>query len=87
MECQLEVNKYKRCTKNLSSMERNALRNLWQYTDIVIKPADKGSALVVLSKEDHIKKAEQQLNNQSYYQKLNKNPTLRYTSEIKSFIN
>ena len=62
VEHQLEVNKNKRCTDNLPSVERNALRNLQQRTDIVIKPADKGSAVVMLSKEDYIKEADRQLN-------------------------
>ena len=35
VEHQLEVNKHKRCTDNLPSVERNALRNLRQCTDIL----------------------------------------------------
>ena len=35
VERQLEVNKQKRCTDNLPSVERNALRNLRQCTDIL----------------------------------------------------
>ena len=35
--------------------ERNALQNLQQPTDIVIKPADEGFVVVALSKEDYIK--------------------------------
>ena len=87
VERQLEVNKNKRCTDNLLSVQRNALRNLPQRKDIVIKPADKGSAVVVLSKEDYIKEANRQLNNLSYYIKLDTDPTPRYASEIRSFIN
>ena len=67
VERQLKVNKNKQCADNLPSIERNAHQNLRQRTDIVIKPADKGSAVVVLSKEDYIKEADRQLNNQSYY--------------------
>ena len=62
-------------------------RNLRQRTDIVIKPADKGSAVVVLSKEDYLKEADWQLNNQDYYQKLDVDPTHQYVSEVKSYIN
>ena len=43
--------------------------------------------VVVLSKEDYIKLADRQLNNQSYYNKLDADPTPRYASEISSFIN
>ena len=87
MECQLEVNKNKWCTDNLQPVEWNALQNLWQRTNIVIKHVDKGSAVVVLSREYYIKEADQQLNNQSYYKKLNSDPTPRYEWEIRSFIN
>ena len=66
---------------------KNALRNLRQLTDIIIKPADKGSTVVVLSEEHYIKEADQQLNDQRYYQKLDVDPTPRYSPEIKSFIN
>ena len=75
MELQLEVNEYKRCTGNLPFVERNALQNLRQRTEIVIKPADKDSAVVILSKEDYIKEADRQLSNQSYYQKLDADTT------------
>ena len=54
MEHQLEDNINKRCKGNLPSAERKALQNLRQQTGIVIKPADKASAVVVLSKEDYI---------------------------------
>lgn len=40
---------------NLTREERAALENLRQRNDIIIKPADKGSAVVVLSKENNIK--------------------------------
>ena len=83
---QLEANQLKRCTDNLTSNERIALRKLRQRRDVVIKPADKGSAVVVLSKEDYINEAERQLNDHAHYTKLNADPTLRFAVEIKSFI-
>ena len=78
---QLEVNQLKRCTDNLTSAERIALRGLRQRTDVVIKPADKGSAVVVLSKEDYIDEAERQLNNRAHYAPLNADPTPRSASQ------
>ena len=51
---QLKTNYSKRCTSN----ERIALRQFQQHTDVVIKRADKGSVVVVLSKEDYIIEAE-----------------------------
>ena len=57
--------------------------NLRRRRDIVIKPADKGSTVVVISKEDYINKVQQQLNDTNYYQKLNKDPTSSYITEIR----
>jgi hypothetical protein len=46
---------------NLTPVERTALRNLRSNEDIVIKPADKGSAVVVMDKSAYIREAERQL--------------------------
>ena len=40
--------------------------NLRQQANIAFKATDKDFAVVVLSKEDHIKEAGRQLNNQDY---------------------
>ena len=58
-------------------------KNLQKHTDIIIKAADKGSAVVVVSKEDYIKEANWQLNESVYYRKLPADPTSQYTMEVK----
>ena len=75
-----------RCRDNLSSLERSALTRLRRREDIVIKPADKGSAVVVLSREDYIEKAQGLLNNADHYEKLPSDPTSTYAAEIKQFV-
>ena len=45
---------------NLTSKERKALYDLKNYKTIIIKGADKGSAVVVWDREDYIKEAEKQ---------------------------
>ena len=60
---------------NLTKSEREALNNLKNRTDIVIKPADKGGALVIMNSKDYLKEGLRQLNDTNYYQKLNKDPT------------
>ena len=50
---------------------------------MVIKPTDKGSAVVILSKEDYISEAERQLNNHAHYTKLDVDPTPRFRSQNK----
>ena len=55
---------------NLSTAERRALNRLKRDDSIVIKPADKGSATVVMDKEAYLAEAYRQLNNGYYYRKL-----------------
>ena len=53
----------------------------------MIKLADKGSVVVILSKEDYIKEAMRQLNNVSHYHKLPSNPTVKNATKIKGVEN
>ena len=54
--------------------------------DMTVNPADKGSIVVMLSKDDYIREADQQLNNESYYQKLIVDPRSQQMSEAKKFV-
>ena len=40
---------------NLSKVEREALRDLMKDSSIVIKPADKGTTIIVWDKEDYLR--------------------------------
>lgn len=66
--------KYKYMTEkhNLSPVELSALKQLKQAKHIVIKPADKGSAVVVLNRDQYIFEVQRQLNDTVYYKKLEK---------------
>ena len=55
---------------NTSPGEREALKELQNNTSIVIKPADKGSSVVILSRDQYIFEVERQLNDHTYYRKL-----------------
>lgn len=55
---------------NLSVREVKALRELMGNKTIVIKPADKGSAVVILSREQYVTEVKRQLSDSSYYKKL-----------------
>ena len=48
---------------NLTKKERTAIKTLAENSNIVIKPADKGGAIVIQNKCDYIAKCERQLNN------------------------
>ena len=62
----IEVTNYK--FNNLTKRKRDALCNLKNDKTIVIKVADKGSAVVVWDREDYIKKAEDVLGDTNIYE-------------------
>jgi hypothetical protein len=55
---------------NITSKEREAITCLRNNPDIVIKPADKGGAVVVWKKDLYIEEAERQLNNSDFYDEV-----------------
>lgn len=57
---------------NISWQEVKALRELIRTKHMVIKPADKGSAVVIMSREQYMFEVERQLNDPVYYKKLEK---------------
>uniref|UniRef100_A0A8C6WK09 Uncharacterized protein n=1 Tax=Neogobius melanostomus TaxID=47308 RepID=A0A8C6WK09_9GOBI len=57
--------------KNLLYKEHTALKELSENSDIIIRPADKGGAVVILSKEKYINEAHRQLNTRHYERLLN----------------
>ena len=57
---------------NLSKFEIEALNQLKNNTSIVIKPADKGSSVVIMDREDYISEGYRQLFDKKYYVKLEK---------------
>lgn len=56
--------------KNLDKEELKALDELKKAKHIIIKPADKGSAVVIMDREQYILEAHRQLNDMEYYRKL-----------------
>lgn len=55
---------------NLTREERDSLLALGRNRELLIKPADKGGATVLMNKENYIREAERQLKNDKYYKKL-----------------
>ena len=56
---------------NLTKEDRAAIKELKSRTDLVIKKADKGSAIVVMDRDDYIFEAERQLNVNRHYRQIN----------------
>lgn len=52
--------------RNLRPEELAALKDLKEDKEIIIKPADKGGAIVIMNRVDYIKKVNRQLNNQTF---------------------
>jgi hypothetical protein len=67
--------------------ERTVLQNLRSNEDIIIKPADKGSAVVVMDKSAYIREAGRQLSDDRFYNKLDKDPTKQFSDEITNGLN
>ena len=65
-----ELAKTRRPRFNTTKAERKAITTLKRNSKIVIKPADKGGAIVIQNVEDYIKEGERQLSNTTHYQKL-----------------
>lgn len=71
---------------NLSPNEKVALERLKSCNDIVIKPADKGGAVVLLNKVDYVGEALRQLDDSTFYQRLDDDPTKNFKLVITTAI-
>ena len=67
---------------NIKPSERSALHSLQKREDIIIKPADKGSAVVVMDREHYSSEAERQLNDSTFYKALDHEPTHEFAKKI-----
>ena len=70
---------------NITKEENQALKELKRDKERVILTADKGVALVVMKKEDYIKKSEEILNT-STYKKIAEDPTNKQKSKLISIL-
>ena len=71
---------------NLSPAEKAALLSLSRHSDIIIKPADKGGAVVVWSRPLYIAEANHQLADGRFYQHINQDPIKENQRTVKSTI-
>ena len=62
-----------RSRNNITSQERKTLISLRKGFDIVIKPANKGPTMVVMSTEEYLTKVINHLNNKKFNKKVDKN--------------
>ena len=71
---------------NLTPLERSAIKELINNHDIIIKPADKGAAVVVMNREDYLKEGYRQLSDVKFYRVLNEDPTERHRIEVNNML-
>ena len=69
-EMKIELGNRRNPRFNTTKQERKAMKSLKKNQDIIIKPADKGGAIVILNKEDYIKEGMRQLSNTNHYKEL-----------------
>ena len=72
---------------NLSSAERTAKSTLANDPNIVIKKADKGSAVVIQNREDYIKEGLRQLSDRKFYRLQEDNLTEIHSKSISDAVN
>ena len=66
--------------------ERFKLKYLSENCNLTIKGADKGGKIVIMDTVDYIEHCELLLNDRKFYEKIDANPTLIYTEEVKQKI-
>jgi len=71
---------------NLTPRLRKALNTLRNDNTIIIKPADKGGATVIINRTDYIIEAERQLSNPDHYRKLDSDSTKNIVKNLITLI-
>ena len=71
---------------NLKKEEYSGLKELQDNKEIVIKKADKGSAVVVMNRKDYIREGYRQLSDEKFYKKLDSDPTPEVTTKITEIV-
>ena len=72
----------KKPTSNISKEERIAMKELNEDGTIIIVPADKGKCLVVMDKDEYVRKMEMKLSDINTYRKNDDDPTIRIKKEL-----
>ena len=68
--------------RNISREEHRALQDIRNNREIVVKEADKGSAVVIQDKDNYVQECMRQLNSTSHYEKLDHDPTSEFSKNV-----
>lgn len=69
--------------RNLTDREQQAIESLASRNDIIIKPADKGGAIVVMDRSKYISEGHRQLSDASYYKRQDHDPTNEFKDIVR----
>ena len=72
--------------KNLTKEEYKSIKSLRNHPDIIIKPADKSSAIVILDKQYYVK-GERQLHNDYFYEETETDLTEEVIHRVNLYVN
>ena len=73
---------YSSAHKKVTKEERLGLKQLSTNPEIVIKKADKGSAVVIMQTTDYLREGYRQLSDRNFYNTLTEDPTLAISNKI-----
>ena len=73
--------------KNLTKEEYKSIKSLRNNPDIIIKPADKGSAIVILDKHYYKNEGERQLYNNHFYEETETDLTGEVIHRVNLYVN
>ena len=72
---------------NLSKQENTAMHELLHNDKIIIRPADKGSGIVIVNREDYISKLREEMKNSDSYQETEGNRADKAVKYVKKLVN
>uniref|UniRef100_A0A8C5M182 Reverse transcriptase n=1 Tax=Leptobrachium leishanense TaxID=445787 RepID=A0A8C5M182_9ANUR len=77
---------FTRASPNMSAMDFSILKILRSDPSIIIKPADKGGALVIMNSKDYMKEIQRQLSDSETYRRLDRDPTSEIVVRISTLV-
>ncbi|XP_073216398.1 protein FAM3B isoform X1 [Lepidochelys kempii] len=80
------VEKQHHLPHNLSRAEHNAIHSLRNNSDIIIKKADKGGAVIIMNRSEYEQEVTRQLSNTTFYKPLPSDPTEGYQKKLQHLL-
>ncbi|XP_062579651.1 uncharacterized protein LOC134241631 [Saccostrea cucullata] len=74
-------------SSNITISEESAMRELLEDPNIIIRPADKGSGVVVMDTDKYVDQVENEMLNSSSYSEVKEDRSQQITNKIKKLVN